>query len=702
MNLKEVLLDDFEHGNMNKYETDYRFVKSYGISLSNAQAMYGKSSLKVKYNLSGWLSGNGAMFIKFKDLLSTKRMPRKLGVWVYGDGKIPWLRASILDGLGESKTVNLTVGNGSWFGWKYLDASIDENWTLPLQLQHIYAVEIDKAHQGNPNYCGVFFLDHLRFVYIDDEDLSGPTFSNTYPDKDLIYTDTFTFHTIVTDDMSGVDPTSILVKVNNNKVKHFFCEKNNKISYSFNHVEQGIYLVTVEAKDNAGNKSVPSIHKRITVDLTPDTEKPIASNITPTETAIEYTTTPRITFNLIDEKSGIDTEDISVLLDGEKQDVLYDEKTGWGYSVSKENLQDGIHHFSITAVDRSGNKLGPIKQRFEIKGIGQPNNKDNFKISVIPDTHSYDYGHVGLHSAANEQTDFIIQMGDLVDQATKEEYIQVKENLMLLGAKPILTVPGNHEAFQGNLDFYMNLFGSPTYHLSYGNTLFIFLNTAFDQSIRSSDPTQIPYLEKLLEKNTHTNIVISTHVPTRDRFGTAHEMQWEDAKKLEDILGDYKQIYQHRNITVLFGHLHVVDTWTVKGVNYIITGNGALKGYVSNKRGNILGHGVLHVTPNGIRYEFIPYVDKVFIIKDDIRINKLSLEKGVTHQFRVQAELKKLSSNYRIDLTDFEVVRKKWSSTNEKAIKVDSLGVVHAIDSGSSTIIVEVSGKQTEVEIIVR
>ncbi|MEK5069452.1 metallophosphoesterase family protein [Sporosarcina sp. FSL K6-1508] len=702
MNLKEKVLDDFEHNNMNKYEMNHCFVKSYVISLSNDQAMYGKSSLKIEYNFSGWLSGNGAMFIKFKDNLSTDVMPRKLGIWVYSDGKTPWLRASILDGFDGRKTVNLTAGNINWQGWKYLDAPLDKNWKLPLRLEHIYAVEIDKAYQGDSSYNGIFYIDHLRFVYIDDEDLSGPTFSNIYPKKDLVYKDSFTFHATATDDMSGVDPNSVIVKVNNNKVKHFFCEKLNKISYSFNNVEEGTYHIVVKAKDFAGNKSVPYIEKVITVDLSPDYGKPILSNITPTKTALVYTNTPRITFNLIDEKSGVNSKDILVTIDNEKQVVTYHEETGWGYAVSKKELTDGVHYFTIMAMNRSGNKVGPIKKKFTVNGLNQPKDKNNFKISVIPDTHSYEYGQAGLCSAVNEGTDFIIQMGDMVDQSMEDEYIRVQENLLLLGDKPILTVPGNHESFQGNLDSYMGLFGSPTYHVTYGSVLFIFLNTAYDQSICISDSTQMDYLEQLLAENKQENIVIITHVPTKDRFGTSHEMQKEDAMKLERILGNYKKENKSTQITVLFGHLHVIDQWHVEDVNYIITGNGASKGYVANNRGNIVGHGVLHMTSSGIKYDFIPYVEKVFLIKNDLRIKELSLIKGTSHRFNIQVEIKKLFSNYIVDITDFDLVRKKWSSKNESVVKVNKQGIVQAIDKGNTTVIVEVSGKRAEMKIIVK
>lgn len=702
MNEKEVILDDFEHGNLNKYETNHCFVKSYSISLSNEQAMKGKSSLKVAYDLGGWLTGNGAMFIKFKDNLSTDRIPCKLGLYVYADGEIPWLRASILDGFGDRKTVNLTDGNMSWSGWRYVDAEVDGNWKLPLKLEHIYAVEINKAYQGDSSVNGLFYIDRLRFVYIDDEDLSGPIFSEIYPERDCVYKDYFTFYATITDEMSGVDPNSICLTVNHNKVNHIFCEELNRISYSFVQVEQGVYYIEIEAKDLAGNKSVPIIEKVITVDLSPDIEKPILSNVTPTKTAVEYTNTPRITFKLVDEKSGVNAKDILVTIDDEEQLVTYDEETGWGYTVSKNELTDGVHHFTIMAKDRSGNQLDPMSQSFTIKGLGQPKMKNDFKVSIIPDTHSYEYGQVALRSAVNECTDFIIHMGDLVDQATEDEFKYVQENLLLQGGKPILTVPGNHESFQGNLDSYTKLFGSPTYHVTYGNTLFIFLNTAYHQSISLSDSTQMYYLERVLAECKQKNIVIISHVPTKDRFGTLHEMKGEDAEKIERILGDYKQKHPSAYITVLFGHLHVIDQWQVENVDYLITGNGASKGYVSNNLGNIVGHGVLHVTPKGIKYDFKPYVEQVFFVENNKRIEGLSLIKGASSRFNVEIEIKKLSSNYIIDITNFDLVRTRWSSTDESVIKVNKYGIVQAMGNGSAMIIVEVSGKQGKVGIVVQ
>lgn len=701
MTLKKLILDDFEHNDLTKYNTNHSFVKSYDLSFSNEHSKYGKTSLKLTYNFGGWLSGNAAMPVKFNEKLSTLIMPKKIAIWIYADGKVPWLRATIIDGLDERKTVNLTDESLEWQGWKYLEGSINSSWGLPLRVEQIYAVETDKQYQGIAEYRGFMFFDHLQFVYRDDEDLIGPVFSNTYPKKTHVYQDIFNFHTMLTDEVSGVDPNSIVMKVNNKKVNFYYCHEKNQVRYLFRNVKEGVYQLEIQARDFAGNKAVPHFNRSLFVDLSPDIEKPILSQVTPTELTTVYMNRPRITFNLIDEKSGIDEASISLKINHIEQDLEYDAETGWGYVISKEQLPDGDHTFTISATDQAGNKLNPIKYNFAVKSIEQPKDKTALKISVIPDTHSEDYTSLAFLMARHEETPFIIQMGDMVDQATKEEFNSLQKNVMKLNDKPILTVPGNHESFQGNLEKHFKLFGPPTYHLIYGNTLFVFLNTAYEQSISISDSTQFHYLEHLLLENKQENIVIITHVPTKDRFGTSHEMIKADADRLERILGDYKQATRSTDIMVLFGHLHIVDQWNVRGVNYIITGNAANKGYLSHDQGNILGQGILHISVEGLTYQFLPYIEHIIITANDTKIHELSLRIGKVIFLRAIIEVNKLSSRYTVDATDMALLHIKWSSTNKEIVNINNNGELKSLKEGKAIISVEISKVKHRIKVIV-
>lgn len=702
MRNKELILDNFEHGDLSKYETSHTYVDSYQITICNEKSKKGTNSLKFTYDYGGWKSANGAMPIKFKDVLQTEDQPVKVGLWVYGQGEVPWLRMTLLDGNGERKTVNLTLETMNWYGWKFVDAKIDPAWTLPIQVEQIYAVEIDHQKRGNPQIAGAFYLDDLRFIYEENEDFKGPLFDHTKPKGEVVYKDTFTFRTTIHDDMSGVDASTIIMKVNDNIVNHTFCNETKELKYKIKSASEEIIHICVSASDFAGNKSIPTLEKRYEIDLSLDTEGPTISNITPTEFEIMYTREPRITFHLVDEKSGVKTEDIHVTIDGKKQFVYFDEQTGWAYVSPQHPLSLGEHTFSISAKDRVGNESEPVSRTFIIKEITRPANDDTIQIAIIPDTHTNDYLKLSMCHIANKNINFTIHMGDLVDQGTTEEFQNVLETIERFNKAPLFTIPGNHESFQGDLHKYVNYFGSPTYHLDYGETRFVFLNTAFSQSISKSDSTQFHYLKRLLKRNIHNNIVIISHVPTKDPFGTAHEMDKKDARKLEKILANYKKKHPKKNITVLFGHLHVLHEWEKDGVQYIITGNGARKGYVSQERGNILGYGIFQLTSDGVSYSYKPHIEKIKIYHKDKMIERLTLLKGSTTKLQLHVKINELESSYNVDITPFQMIERKWTSSNKHIIHVDDQGVLRGLNVGEAYITVQVSNqvKQIKVHVI--
>ncbi len=690
---KAKILDDFEHGDRSRYLTNHQFVSSYDLSLSTEQARFGRYSLKLFYHFGGWQSGNGAMYIRFKEGLITERMPKKLGVWVFGDGHSPWLRATLLDGNGERKWVNLTNENINWKGWKYVDTPIDSQWTLPLQLEQIYAVEKNKELQGDTQYTGCIYMDHIRFVYEDSEDLVGPEFYDISPSFPVIYKDHFTFSAKVVDVQTGVDPKSIWMTVNGEKVDFTYDPENQQIEYLFEKVQTGVYHVHVEAMDHAGNRSLPYVDKTYTIDLSPDLDPPIFSKVTPTETVVERTGTPRITFHLMDQKSGVNPDSIEVLLNGEKLEVYFDIDTGWGYALPLKKLVSGEHILQITAQDYAGNSAMPLKRKFRVQTLPEPVGKQ--EIFIIPDTHSFDCGMKAFQLSAEKEPAFIIQMGDMVDQSLQAEYKSLSIIFSNMEKKiPIFTTPGNHEAFQGNLDLYRDMFGSPTYHMEYGDTLFVFLNSAFDQSITASDSTQFHYLQRLLNDQQKQNVIIVTHVPTRDDFGTAHQMEEKDARKLEKILSRYKERQPSVSIMVLFGHLHVLRQWTLNGVDYIITGNGASKGYVGPEKGNILGQGIVTIDKDKMNYRFIPYEQTMYLVHERVKDGILRLRVGDTAKLQIMSP-----EATGADFTQYPAIPKSWETGSENVAKVDSSGQVEAVSIGATSIRVRIGDQQATIQL---
>jgi predicted phosphodiesterase len=698
---KAKLLDDFEHGDERKYGINNHFVKSYQLSLSNEKAKYGRSSLKVEYDFSGWKHGNGAMYILFNEKLITKRLPKKLSMWIFGDGKSPWLRATIFDGAGEKKTVNLTENNIDWIGWRYIDVPIDSSWQLPIRLHQIYAVETDKRYQGCGDYKGSFYIDYLRFVYIDNEDWSGPVFSELRPTTDTVFNNKFLFSVKITDEKSGVNPSSIIMKVNNNKVNHHYYAKTGCITYWFCNKREGTYKIEVSARDYAGNASLPSINKKLRIDLSPDSDPPLLYSLTPTNGTIYYTSTPRITFQLIDEKRGIDKKDIKVSIDHTTLSVIYDEKTGWCAAFAKKPIPEGQHTVTIMAKDRCGNKTAPIRRTFFVQDLTKNWQKTNIRIPIIPDTHSSASLRKILQVMDREKLKNAIHMGDIVDQAFESEFTEINANINMFANQAVLRIPGNHEAFQNNLNLFRKYGGVASFHIIYEDLLIVFLNSAFDQSISYSDSTQFTYLKILLTMSKWGKIIIITHVPTRDDFGTSHQMVDHDAKMLEKILSDYKAINSTIDIKVLFGHLHVLQKWERGGITYIITGNGASKGYVSNDQGNIFGYGVLALSQNKIDYLYYPLLTKLYLHIDGKETKNICLSKSKTKSICLVGHFNELNENKHIDLTHFYLIDQKWSTSNKDIVSIRLGGKIMTHQTGNAIVEVEVTGIKARLNITV-
>ncbi|MBE3554116.1 MAG: metallophosphoesterase [Thermicanus sp.] len=484
-------------------------------------------------------------------------------------------------GNGQIRTYDMVSIN--WIGWKYVDVAIPGDVPLPISLDYIYMVETNKSL----HYKGTVYFDDIRFVYSDEEDLQGPTFSNFLPSKGTVYAKDVPISLDISDDKSGVDPQSIRMTLDGQDVVYQFEEKEGVVSVTYfaQNLAEGKHLLLVEARDKAGNYANPPFSREFTVNLQKDTLPPDISNLLPLDGSSIPTSTPRISVKITDQQSGVDAKDIEFYLDGERQTPYYDEATGIAYLIPSP-LADGSHTVRVMARDRAGNQVdylvlardlaqdlgatlawdeitrsitftkenttlvmtidsfeavvngekvtlsmpariinnssyvpvGFIKSvfpfseelnakypdglqsTFTVKAIGQPKDPEHFQISLTSDTHATGYAPYFFRMVQEDESQLVIQNGDVVDNDLPEQWATAAEQLKLIN-KPILFSPGNHEAFKGSLTNYMNTYGLPPYTFEYGNTLLISLNTALGQSITASDPSQFDYLKKVLERN---------------------------------------------------------------------------------------------------------------------------------------------------------------------------------------------------------
>ncbi|SKA96424.1 Calcineurin-like phosphoesterase [Caloramator quimbayensis] len=698
-----MVIDNFEHNDLKRYNIDGYIGGT--ASIASGVSKSGKYSLKVSYDTKGWTKQyNGTINIRptFEDkngndinnLYTTFVRPKKIGMWVYGDGRAPWLRAVLTDGESNKRTVDI-VQRINWTGWKYVDADIPSDMPLPISLDYFYMVECDKSL----SYKGTVYFDDIRFTYTDNEDFKGPEFYNFKPDKNVYSSSTVISLSIK--DKSGVDKKSIRTRLDGKAVTASFNEATGVLTYNAKNLTKGIHTFEVEASDKLSNSANPYFKRTFTVDLDKDVESPVISNITPLNNSVVKTSTPRISFNIKDNRSGVLSSDIFVYVDDKRLSAYYDWNSGWGYALP-ENLSKGEHTVLIYAKDKAGNMSDKITYKFTVDPIKGPDNGENFTVSFVSDSHDEGYAYEIYNIINSDNSQLVIQNGDIIDNDSQDEWQDAQKEVSIIKNKPIMFNAGNHEAFSGNLNNYIKNFGSPTYSFEFGNSLFISLNSAIGQSITASDPTQFDYLQRLLNKTNKNNIFIYTHVPTRDSFKTGHQMVSSDASKLESMLSDYKKKYPSKNINVVFGHLHVFQSYSVGGVVYTIDGNAGNKRYVSPKDGGFLSYTKFTVSGNSVYKKVVPVVQNISILDTLKDISgEMKLPAGCTKQINLYGDFSMLYSDYIIPLTSFREKDVVWQTDNPSVVSVDKFGVIKTLKAGTANIRANLLGKTAEIKIIV-
>lgn len=763
--LKEQIIDDFE-GNQAAYHISSRYIypnhpdyyagdgeNMVGITNDLSQVKNGNGSLYWIYDTKDWpRTTNGTLYFypdwdcaaegrgwtaqdqaKLMDQYRAKAQPKKFGLWIYsGDENNDGISdnyncmmtaqfiandGTYVDENGETQYVGADGGKQlgksikitpdehmNWIGWKYFEFDVPEDWPMPITFNYLWMSNIYKG-ADQANYETTVMLDDLKWIYTDEEqDLTGPVFSETTPSGSGLFSNRLDFSTVISDE-SGVKAETITVTVNDEPVTDYtYDAQTGKLSFTKTDLADGqTYRVVVKAKDNKGNDSTSFVNKTYNVDLSDDTAGPVVSNVTPVSSSKlpVQIPSPRIGFKISDLKSGVDAASIEVTLNGQSiSDVYCDEATGWCYAQPGFLLPSGTTSAEITidAADKAGNAMETYRDTVAVALIAQPENPENYSISVIPDTQGNTYSSMIFPKAENSDSELVIHLGDIVDGVNTSEFDEGKTWADSMN-KPYLVAAGNHEGGNLDLDLYNQYFGSPTYYFDYGSTRIIMLNSAFTQSISASDPTQYRFLERALESNTLPNVYVISHVVPEDHFNTQHNMTAEECAQFEDILGAYKTAHPQVNVTEISGHLHTLESYDRQGVTYIIGGNAAGKGYVTAEQGNLLGIGTIQVKNGVASYCFDPLLTKVYIRNAAMDDGVLRLAKGGSAQLDVYGDFREKASvnSYMTQINDDSLVRILWSTSDPAVATVDENGVVTMVGEGSARITAASGGKSSTI-----
>lgn len=193
--------------------------------------------------------------------------------------------------------------------------------------------------------------------------------------------------------------------------------------------------------------------------------------------------------------------------------------------------------------------------------------------------------------AIGNNADFAICTGDLMEFARETEYGHVVAELHEEIKCPFWAIPGNHDLGPLNsLESWRRFFGQDYYYWSYGDSLFIALNTATGKL----PAEQRVFLRQTLasQRERYRRCVILCHIPPVDlRPKASHCLPAEDADAFRDIIAGYQIDL------IVSGHIHQYMEGTFAGVRLVhLPSSGQV---IRDPDNRMFGYAMLDFTADG-------------------------------------------------------------------------------------------------------
>ncbi|GAA2353475.1 phosphodiester glycosidase family protein [Nonomuraea africana] len=199
--------------------------------------------------------------------------------------------------------------------------------------------------------------------------------------------------------------------------------------------------------------------------------------------------------------------------------------------------------------------------------------------------------------------DFLLINGDLVDEASPEDFALAKRILdeELGGALPYYYVPGNHEVMGGKIDNFKAVFGDTHRVFDHKGTRFVTLDTS-RLNLRGGGFDQIALLRDQLsaaaEDDSVGSVVVVFHVPPRDPTpGKGSQLgDRKEAALVEGWLADFQRT-TGKGAAYLGAHVGTFNAAHVDAVPYFINGNSGKNPATAADDGGFTGWSLWGVDP---------------------------------------------------------------------------------------------------------
>ncbi|MFF2752127.1 phosphodiester glycosidase family protein [Psychrobacillus sp. NPDC058041] len=155
-----TILESFNKGIFN-YEATGDRVNSVSVQEAKNDRD-GTKAIKLVYDFTN-TSGTSGAYIKAKTNLTISTPPKKIGMWVKGDGKGNWLRAQLVDASGKVVQLDLDK-NVNWTDWRFVEASVPTGLSYPLKMDlPIRYMQTENSNKSN----GEIIIDDIQAIYKD-------------------------------------------------------------------------------------------------------------------------------------------------------------------------------------------------------------------------------------------------------------------------------------------------------------------------------------------------------------------------------------------------------------------------------------------------------------------------------------------------------------------------------------------------------
>jgi hypothetical protein len=258
-----VVVEDFEDGTTGWVATGTS-IPHGSVTISEETnedyVMFGKKSLKFKYNMVGGQSGTAGCYLQSNPPIKIDGYPTAIGLWVYGDGQGHWLRGMLKDGTGATFDVDFTEKDRdgvNWYGWKYVEGTIPQDKIGPL---YIYMPIRYIETYNRKKTDGVLYIDNIRLIYgYKRDDLLPPVIMAISPVDGSVLTGYTNIRVTVSDDDSGIDADRIKFYVDEVRKNDYIYNKTaGNIQWNTIGLTNGQHKFTLKIRDNFGNETVQS------------------------------------------------------------------------------------------------------------------------------------------------------------------------------------------------------------------------------------------------------------------------------------------------------------------------------------------------------------------------------------------------------------------------------------------------------------